>query len=140
MQVKFIFVGKKFELDNLCNEYIKRLKAFCDAEIIYVKSSTRKSEALEIQKRIKRNEFIFVLDEKGKQLSSVDFAKLIETIGKSIVFVVGGAFGIDKEVFKNSFFLSLSKLTLPHAIARLIICESVYRSFSIINNLPYHKE
>lgn len=140
MQVKFIFVGKKLELDKLCREYIKRIRVFCATEIIYIKPSTLKTEAIEIQKRIKKDEFVFVLDEKGKQLNSIDFAKLIQTIGKSLVFVVGGAFGIDKEIFKNSFFLSLSKLTLPHAFARLIICESVYRSFAIINNLPYHKE
>lgn len=140
MQVKFIFVGKKFELDRFCQEYIKRMKVFCDVETLYIKSSTPKSEALATQKKIKSDDFVFVLDENGKQLNSFELAKLIETINKPLVFVVGGAFGIDKEAFKKKFSLSLSKLTLPHAIARLIICESVYRSFTIINHLPYHKE
>lgn len=140
MQVKFIFVGKKFELDKFCLEYIKRMRVFCNAETFYIKPSTPKSEAVAIQKKINPGDFVFVLDEKGKQLNSFEFAKLIETIDKPIVFVVGGAFGVEKEAFRTSFFLSLSKLTLPHAIARLVICESVYRSFTIINRLPYHKE
>jgi 23S rRNA (pseudouridine1915-N3)-methyltransferase len=140
MQVKFIFVGKKFEIDKFCLEYIKRMRVFCDVETLYIKPSTPKTEALAIQKKIKPEDFVFVLDENGKQLNSFEFAKLIETINKPLVFVVGGAFGIEKEAFKTKFFLSLSKLTLPHAIARLTICESVYRSFTIINHLPYHKE
>ncbi|MGC8502342.1 23S rRNA (pseudouridine(1915)-N(3))-methyltransferase RlmH [Desulfurella sp.] len=140
MQVKFIFVGKKLKLDSFCEVYIKRIKAFCSAEMIYIKPSTLKLEALFIQKKIKPDDFVFILDENGKQLNSYEFANLIETINKTMVFVVGGAFGIDKKSFKNAFFLSLSKLTLPHQIARLIVCESVYRSFTIIKNIPYHKE
>ncbi len=140
MQVKFIFVGKKFELDSFCYTYIKRINYFCNAEIVYIKPSTPKNEAILIKKRIKPDNFVFILDENGKQLNSYELANLIEKITSPMVFVVGGAFGIEKNLFRDSFLLSLSKLTLPHAIVRLIVCESVYRSFTIIHNIPYHKE
>ncbi len=141
MHIKFIFVGKRSELDKFCDEYIKRAKAFCDVEVSYVKESlSPKHTVPEIQKKIKQNSFVIILDEHGKQMSSFELSKLIGSINKPIVFIVGGAFGIDREFFKNSFLLSLSKLTLPHAIARLVLCESIYRSFTILNNLPYSKK
>lgn len=140
MQIKFIFVGKKSELDKFCNEYVKRLKAFVKIQLIYVKASIPKLEAIAIQKNIKKEDFVVVLDEHGHSLTSFDLSELVKNTDKPIAFIVGGAFGIDKSLFRNNLCLSLSQLTLPHAMARLIICETVYRCFTIINNLPYHKE
>ncbi len=139
MHIKFIFVGKRNELDKFCEEYIKRIRVFCNVELIYV-NLPQKQVLITIQRKIKQNDFVIVLDEHGKQLNSFELSKLIETVNRPIVFIVGGAFGIDRTFFKNSFLLSLSKLTLPHAIARLMLCESVYRSFTILNNLPYCKK
>ena len=119
------------------NEYSKRIKYFVNFKFIEVKSLK-----LEHIKKFK-NKFIFALDEKGELLNSLEFANKIRDSMEDnldIVFIVGDANGLPSDVIKNSnMVLSLSKLTLPHLLARVVLIEQLYRSFSIINNIPYHK-
>ncbi|MEC9190195.1 MAG: 23S rRNA (pseudouridine(1915)-N(3))-methyltransferase RlmH [Pseudomonadota bacterium] len=119
------------------NEYSKRIKYFVNFEFIEVKSLK-----LEHIKKFK-NKFIFALDEEGELLNSLEFANKIRDFMEDnldIVFIVGDANGLPSDVIKNSnMVLSLSKLTLPHLLARVVLIEQLYRSFSIINNIPYHK-
>ena len=119
------------------NEYSKRIKYFVNFEFIEVKSLK-----LEHIKKFK-NKFIFALDEDGELLDSLEFANKIRDFMEDnldIVFIVGDANGLPSDVIKNSnMVLSLSKLTLPHLLARVVLIEQLYRSFSIINNIPYHK-
>lgn len=119
------------------NEYSKRIKCFVNFEFIEVKSLK-----LEHIKKFK-NKFIFALDEEGELLNSLEFANKIRDFMEDnldIVFIVGDANGLPSDVIKNSnMVLSLSKLTLPHLLARVVLIEQLYRSFSIINNIPYHK-
>jgi len=119
------------------NEYSKRIKYFVNFKFIEVKSLK-----LEHIKKFK-NKFIFSLDEEGELLNSLEFANKIRDFMEDnldIVFIVGDANGLPSDVIKNSnMVLSLSKLTLPHLLARVVLIEQLYRSFSIINNIPYHK-
>ena len=119
------------------NEYSKRIKYFVNFKFIEVKSLK-----LEHIKKFK-NKFIFALDEEGELLNSLEFANKIRDFMEDnldIVFIVGDANGLPSDVIKNSnMVLSLSKLTLPHLLARVVLIEQLYRSFSIINNTPYHK-
>ena len=119
------------------NEYSKRIKHFVNFKFIEVKSLK-----LEHIKKFK-NKFIFALDEDGELLDSLEFANKIRDFMEDnldIVFIVGDANGLPSDVIKNSnMVLSLSKLTLPHLLARVVLIEQLYRSFSIINNIPYHK-
>ncbi len=105
----------------------------------------KKEEGAVILKNIDKNSFIIALDEKGKEHSSKDFAALFEKItlgGKShITFIIGGAYGLDEEVLQNANLrMSLSKLTFPHLMVRIILIEQIYRAQSIIDGHPYHKE
>ena len=119
------------------NEYSKRIKYFVNFKFIEVKSLK-----LEHIKKFK-NKFIFALDEEGELLNSLEFANKIRDFMEDnldIVFIVGDANGLPSDIIKNSnMVLSLSKLTLPHLLARVVLIEQLYRSFSIINNIPYHK-
>lgn len=119
------------------NEYSKRIKYFVNFKFIEVKSLK-----LEHIKKFK-NKFIFALDEEGELLNSLEFANKMRDFMEDnldIVFIIGDANGLPSDVIKNSnMVLSLSKLTLPHLLARVVLIEQLYRSFSIINNIPYHK-
>ena len=88
-------------------------------------------------------DYLVVLDERGKQMSSEKLAEFIQTRAnestRNIVFVIGGAFGLDEAVLKKADFKwSLSQLTFPHQLVRLILAEQVYRACTIIRNEKYH--
>ena len=129
--------SKNMNLLPAINEYSKRIKYFVNFEFIEVKSLK-----LDHLKKFK-NKFIVALDEDGELLDSLEFANKIRDFMEDnldIIFIVGDANGLPSDVIKNSnMVLSLSKLTLPHLLARVVLIEQLYRSFSIINNIPYHK-
>ncbi|MCK9305620.1 MAG: 23S rRNA (pseudouridine(1915)-N(3))-methyltransferase RlmH [Bacteroidales bacterium] len=94
-------------------------------------------------KRVKDSDFLVLLDEKGEELSSVEFARYLEkralSATKSIVFAVGGAFGFPPRLYQRANYrLSLSRMTLPHQLVRLFFLEQLYRANTIINGEPYH--
>ena len=93
--------------------------------------------------KIPTGSLIISLDERGKQLKSEPFAKWLEErlSGYSqIYFLIGGAFGLSEEIRnKSNHLLSLSEMTLPHKLVRVILLEQLYRAYTIINNHPYHK-
>jgi 23S rRNA (pseudouridine1915-N3)-methyltransferase len=98
-------------------------------------------EADAILDKIKDNEYVILLDVVGKKLDSKDFAKtLLNHSDKKITFIIGGAYGVSNKV-KNraNNSISLSGLTFPHMLARIILLEQIYRAKSIIDNHPYHK-
>ncbi|PMP97150.1 MAG: 23S rRNA (pseudouridine(1915)-N(3))-methyltransferase RlmH [Thermodesulfobacterium geofontis] len=102
----------------------------------------REEEAL--KKYISDKEYLIVLDEKGKVFKSIELAKNLENLIQTqtfITFIIGGEEGLS-EIIKNSAkeLWSLSSLTLNHEIALLILVEALYRSFTIIKGMPYHKE
>lgn len=129
---------------KIISEYLKRIP--WQVTLIQIESKDKfppdKQKIYEGEMLIKAagNDFLIALDENGLQFSSIDFANNIEKITKPISFLIGGAFGLSNEVKqKANLLLSLGKLTLPHVLARVILVEQIYRSYTITTNHPYHK-
>jgi 23S rRNA (pseudouridine1915-N3)-methyltransferase len=103
----------------------------------------KKTEAEAILHQIQKEDFLILLDERGKQLSSPELATFLQQraneSSKRLVFLIGGAFGVDDAVAKRANFTwSLSKLVFPHMLVRLILAEQVYRACTILKNEKYH--
>lgn len=149
IKINIIAVGdlKEKYLVEATAEYTKRLKRFCELNIIEVSESKkpdpRPEEGRVIKEKLKGG-FTIALDIKGAELSSEELsAKLsgLMTSGHSTLnFIIGGSQGLDKELLKScDFRLSFSKLTFPHQLMRVILLEQIYRAFTIQNNITYHK-
>lgn len=105
----------------------------------------KKAEATAILKNVDNQDFLVLLDEYGKQYSSREFSSFIQkrmNAGtKRLVFVVGGAWGFDEAVKQRANAkLSVSKMTFPHQLIRVIFMEQLYRAFTILKNEPYHND
>lgn len=151
--IRIIAVGKIKDknLKEIIEVYKKRIEYFIKIEEIEIKAEKDKDpgkiaikrESEKILKTIDYRNFRILLDRKGKMFSSEDFSKLIEELvdeGKKIDFVTGGTWGVDENIFKEfDLILSFSKMTFPHELARVILYEQIYRSFTIIKNTGYHK-
>ncbi len=159
MKVNIIAVGKLKEcyLKDGINEYAKRLSRFCELQLVEVEDEqapdtlsamqeeqVKKKEAARILSKLKEGTFLILLDVQGGQKSSEELAATLQSCfnsGRSnITFVIGGSLGHDPELVKKADLrLSISKMTFPHQLTRLILLEQVYRAFKIINNETYHK-
>lgn len=147
--IKIICVGKIKEkyFTDAVNEYLKRIKKYVKIEVVelpdynYDIVRTINQEGKNILSKINDKDFVVTMKITGNKLSSVKFSKFIEeNITKTIVFVIGGSYGLSDEVFKRSnYSLSFSDLTFPHQLFRILLLEQIYRSFRIINNESYHK-
>ena len=157
MNIKLIVIGKtksKFLLDGE-NEYVKRLKHYCKFSELIIpdiknggklsKKELKEKEGNRILESIKNSDYIILLDDKGLELSSTDFAKFLNkkmmSSSNELVFIVGGAFGFCKSVYKRANTkLSLSKMTFSHQMVRMIFKEQLYRAFTILKGEKYHHE
>ncbi|MBW2971406.1 23S rRNA (pseudouridine(1915)-N(3))-methyltransferase RlmH [Candidatus Woesearchaeota archaeon] len=151
--IRIIFVGRTKEewLKEQINEYVKRIGKFSRIQIDEIKDEKilgrdyEKIKSLEGERILKlvADDYVIALDENGKSLESKAFAtSLSEAIAdnKRITFVVGGALGLSKGVLKRSDFkLSLSRMTLTNQMARLMLVEQIYRAFTILAGMEYHK-
>lgn len=155
MKVKIVAVGKvkeKYFADAIA-EYVKRLGRFCRVEIVEVaeadlkeggdanvKAALKKEAASILEKT---EGVTAVLDLDGRQLSSQDWADFLEKskAASSVVsFVIGSSFGLDDSVKTVADTrISFGKITLPHTLARVVLCEQIYRAFMINANSTYHK-
>ncbi len=102
-------------------------------------------ESQQILKLITNDDFLILLDERGKEFTSIGFSEklnhLLQVSSKRIIFLVGGAWGIHETLKKRADLeISLSKMTFSHQMIRLFFIEQLYRAFSILNNEPYHNE
>ncbi len=157
MKISLFFVGKtSFDyLEKGISEYEKRIKRYVDFEIRTVKDIktgknmpakiVKQKEGEQVLKQLKNSDYLILLDEKGKQFSSREFAKFIDnktvTGTKRLVFLIGGAFGFSEAVYKRANEkLSLSKMTFSHQPIRLLFTEQLYRAFTIIKGEPYHND
>lgn len=156
MRIQIIQVGKNKDswIESAVGDLLKRCKPFADVEFVTVKDSVvtktftkemvMKEESEAILKALKDGFKIVVLDEKGKQLSSREFAEFLgerKDGGESVCFVIGGAFGLSEEVRKRAHLLvSFSKMTFTHQMIRVFLLEQIYRGFSIINGKEYHHD
>ncbi len=103
----------------------------------------KKAEGKMLLEKIEKEDWLIALDEYGKEMGSIDLSEYIIRQGnmgvKKIIFLIGGAFGLDELVLQRANYKwSLSKLTFPHQLVRLILAEQVYRAYTIIKNEKYH--
>lgn len=152
MKINIVCVGKiKEKFFTLAiEEYQKRLSRFCDFKIIEVdEDSCQENLKLKSEKEGKLllekcKGKIIALDGKGKLLSSEEIAGFIkekQVFGISeLSFVIGGSNGLSDEIkSKADLVLSFGKITFPHQLFRVVLCEQIYRAMTIISGLPYHK-
>ena len=144
--VKFKFVKEGLEY------YLKRIEPFVLIDIIFPKIKTKisnvsiklKKEEEAIKKYILDKDYLIVLDEKGKAFKSIELAERLKKLIQNytyITFIIGGPDGLSENLKKQAKEIwSLSPLTLNHEIALLVFIEALYRSFTIIKGIPYHKE
>ncbi|WP_196890226.1 23S rRNA (pseudouridine(1915)-N(3))-methyltransferase RlmH [Aureivirga sp. CE67] len=157
MKIKLLAIGKTDDknLIQLIENYQKRLKHYIsfDLEIIPdIKNVKNLSEAQQkekegelILKKLQATDQLILLDEKGKDFRSIEFAnfmqKKMNSGIKQLVFVIGGPYGFSDAVYKKSQGkVSLSKMTFSHQMIRLFMVEQIYRAFTILKNEPYHHE
>lgn len=136
-----------------CAEYLKRMPRELPLGITEIKPEGRGSKTREqllaaekgrIREHLPNNFRLVVLDERGDDLTTLKLAKRLEAWmqdGRDVALLIGGADGLDEE-FKQKADdkLRLSSLTLPHGMARLLLCEQLYRAVSVLKNHPYHRE
>ena len=157
MNIKLIAVGKtdNSALQELITTYEKRLSYYVNFELQLLPDIKNSKSLSEEQQKAKEGELILgnvasshhliLLDERGKELTSVAFAdelqKKMNAGIKQLTFVIGGPYGFSKEVYdRANGKLSLSKLTFSHQMIRLFFVEQLYRSFTILKNEPYHHQ
>lgn len=139
-----------------CGEYAKRLSRFCDLDICEIEpqklpekpslgeiENALKKEAEQISKKIPQNSLVISLCVEGKQMSSEKLAEKIKeasAVGRGLCFIIGSSHGLADEVKKNSDLrLSLSEMTFPHKLFRVMLIEQIYRGFMINSGSEYHK-
>ena len=154
MKISILSVGKSNEsyIKEGVDQFTKRIGHYypLDWQLIAPSKLTdplqiKKVEAINILKTLTATDILILLDEKGKMLSSPGLANLIQQkanqSAQRIVFLIGGAYGVDEEIKKRANFMwSLSELVFPHMLVRLLLVEQVYRACSILANEKYHHE
>lgn len=157
MKTLLLVVGKTSEkwLNEGIGDYSMRINRYVPFEIQVIadmknrgkidNEMLKKQEGEKILASIQEKDVVVLLDENGKQFSSVAFATWIERdfliTSRRLVFIVGGAYGFSNEVYERANFkISLSAMTFSHQMVRLIFSEQLYRAFTIINMEPYHHE
>ena len=156
MKIKLILVGKTDTayLSEGIELYCKRISHYIDFKIEVIPdikgkklntAEQKNSEGILILKQTENDDYIVLLDEGGSEMKSVEFANFLNkrmvSGCRNLCFVVGGAFGFSKDVYDAaSYKISLSRMTFPHQLVRLIFVEQLYRAFAILSNEPYHHE
>ncbi|BDR58681.1 23S rRNA (pseudouridine(1915)-N(3))-methyltransferase RlmH [Xylocopilactobacillus apicola] len=156
LKIKIIAVGKIKEkyFQAGIDEYQKRMQIFAKTELITVSEEKFngtpgeqqikkivEQEALRINEQIKPGEYVIANMIQGKQLSSIEFAKeisKIELTSSTIDFIIGGSYGLPDN-FQRDLAISFGKMTFPHQLFRLVLCEQIYRALMINNHRQYHK-
>lgn len=157
MKIILAVVGKMSDgyLKKGIDEYSSRLKHYVPFQIVYINDARNTRNLSQEQQKIAEgrnildslepSDRVVLLDEHGKQLTSMQFASYLErkmsTVSRRLIFVVGGPYGFSKEVYDRADeLLSLSAMTFSHEMIRLIFTEQVYRAMTILRHEPYHHE
>jgi len=139
-------------VETACAEYIKRLPRELTLEIIEIKPDKRsdgknstavqEAEAKRILETVGKD-FLIACDERGQEVTTLELAEKMQfwqTLGRDVSIVIGSADGLHPELKKQADFIwGLSKLTLPHAFVRVLLCEQLYRAHTVIQGHPYHR-
>ncbi len=157
MKVVLLSVGKTDEdfYAQAMDIFRKRLSHYIPFDLEFVPDvkntknlSEKEQKSLEgeaLLNRIRQGDHVVLLDDKGKQYSSVEFSRFMEkkahSVSKRLVFVIGGPYGFPDDVYRRANEkLSLSRMTFTHQMVRLVFVEQLYRAMTILNGEPYHHE
>ncbi|HEY7911236.1 MAG TPA: 23S rRNA (pseudouridine(1915)-N(3))-methyltransferase RlmH [Blastocatellia bacterium] len=155
MKLRFVWVGKtkRAAIKELVDDYLERVRRFASVEFVELRDRNDvgqdarrivEKEGEDLLQRTAGDPFVIVLDERGRHFDSMKFADMIERHRlagtKQLTFVLGGHGGLSERVRgRGDLVLALSKMTLTHELARVLLVEQVYRAFAIIHDLPYQK-
>jgi len=147
MRLTIVSVGHKMPdwVASATQDYVKRMPSDCAIEIKEIKPDlTPAKEAMKISAAIPKGSKVIALDERGKDQTTQNLATHLASWrqeGLDITFLIGGADGLDSSLKTNAHALwRLSSLTLPHAMARVLLVEQLYRAWTILQGHPYHRE
>jgi 23S rRNA (pseudouridine1915-N3)-methyltransferase len=156
MKIELWSIGKPNEkmYDAAITEFSKRINRYNSFEVRCIPSKANVSapvakqmqeEALQINTLLQTGDKLIILDDKCKAHNTTQMANALQNwlniSGKRLVFLIGGSYGIDSSLKSVAFDkISLSALTFPHQLVRLVFCEQLYRCFSVLNNEAYHHE
>lgn len=152
MSIRIVTIGKKHEswVSEGIERYQKRLKKPFDVEWVILPHSSfdgvraRQDESERIISRLNGSDYVVLLDERGRNVTSPDFSKrLVSILDTScpIVIIIGGAYGVDETIMRRANFIwSLSNLVFPHQLVRLLLIEQLYRAQEIAGERSYHHE
>lgn len=157
MKIHFWSIGKSHEkyIREGVEDFTGRINKYFKAEWNIIappknagamsESELKKQEADIILQQLNDDDFLILLDERGKNISSIELSEMLQKRAnestKRLVFLIGGAFGVHETVMKKAGFTwSLSKLVFPHMLVRLILAEQVYRACTILRNEKYHHQ
>ena len=156
MRITLLFVGKtaKGWTSEGLSVYLDRLSHYVSLDVKEIpelknaaslsQEQVKRKEGEQILQSLRSDDRVILLDEKGKEYSSIQFAEQLNRYmneGKNIVFVIGGPYGFSPEVYARAQGgLSLGRMTLSHQMVRIVFAEQLYRAFTIIRGEPYHHE
>lgn len=145
MRIEIVKIGKCRHpgITEVASEYLKRLKPYFGIESVIWKEGDLESRLMRL---FDKQTLIIALDERGKQWSSIDLSKQLKAWTaspsyKKIIFVIGGPYGLPEDFRKTANFVwCLSESTLPSDFSWLVVCEQIYRAFTILKGMAYHHE
>lgn len=156
MRIRVIAVGSRTPswVRENCEDYAARLRSRLKLDFVEIPAGARgaergvrravRIEATRLLAALRPREFVVALDEHGEEFTTRELASWLESrlqAGRDVAFLVGGADGLAAEVLARADFkLSLSRLTLPHALARVLLMEQLYRAQSVRDHHPYHRD
>jgi len=157
MKITLLQTGKTTDkhMSELVELYANRIKKYIVLEIVTLPdikntknmpvAEQKAKEAAKIIQSLTDDDYVILLDEKGKELKTVEFSSALERLfflpKKRLVFIIGGPWGFSESVYARADYkMSLSRMTFPHQLVRLLFLEQLYRVFTIIKGEPYHHE
>jgi 23S rRNA (pseudouridine1915-N3)-methyltransferase len=157
MKIALLQIGKTTDrnMSELVDLYANRIKKYIVFEIVTLPdlkntknmpvAEQKAKEAMKIIQSLTDDDYVILLDEKGKELKTAEFSGALEKLfflpKKRLVFIIGGPWGFSDTVYARADYkMSLSKMTFPHQLVRLLFLEQLYRVFTIIKGEPYHHE
>lgn len=156
MRTRILAIGTRLPrwAQDACADYLERLKPSLDVELIEIAAGSRSAgsdasralaqESAQLSRRLDSRDYVVALDERGRELTTRGLSAWLEARrldGRNVALLIGGPDGLAPELrARSQETLSLSKLTLPHALARLLLVEQLYRAQSILAGHPYHRD
>lgn len=157
MKIALVQTGKTTDkhISEVADLYTGRIKRYTAFEVITLPdlknaatipiTDQKTKEGKKLLQMVSSDDYLILLDERGKELRTSEFSELMEKLfmlpKKRILFIIGGAWGFSEEIYgRADLKLSLSKMTFPHQLVRLLFLEQLYRAFTIIRGEPYHHD